>query len=523
MITKKANYLTHRVAHTLILSSIVLLLSCLHASASGNSAPDLWYSILMRSVRIGYVHILTKSTRYDGQKAVQTSSHTVMRLDLMGNTVEQVTDTTSINDPKGRPLQQEYRIYSGGSTYRLVADYGNKSVDCKIDSGGAVNTKIVPIPAGANLVADSTSFTISKSDVPGQKATVTYLDPLTVSFETATVVIGKKEKVSTGGGKSTELIKVTASTPIGKMVSWQTRSGEMVRAVMPLGFTMEKASRKIAMSIGTTVPGTQVTGGVSGSMSVSSLKKGSSYSPPPDFALATAISVKTPIQDPRTLQKMTIQVTGVNDSIQIPNDNWQHVTPISGEKGSYQISVNAVAVAPDRSLTLPITGHPELLPYLQDGTYLAIHNPAIEKRAAKLKGDDQNAYQVVMRIAEWVHRTVRPNYTIGVPRSSVDILKRPVGVCRDYATLFAALARSVGIPTRLCAGIVYAEGRFYYHAWDECWLGHWIPVDPTLGGTFVDATHIKFAEGGATNMYQIAGIVGHIRVKVLSADWPTGR
>ncbi|MCL5284098.1 MAG: transglutaminase-like domain-containing protein [Armatimonadetes bacterium] len=518
MITKKANSLTHRAARTLILSAVVLLLSYSHASAAENSASDLWYSILMRSVRIGYVHILTKPARYEGRKVVQTSSHTVMRLDLMGNTVEQVTDTTSINETKGRPLQQEYRIYSGGSTYRLVADYGNKSVDCKINSGGVVSTKIVPIPAGANLVADSTSFNIGKSEAPGQKATVTYLDPLTVSFESASVVIGKKEKVSTGDRKSTELIKVTASTPIGKMVSWQTRSGKMVRAEMPLGFTMEIASRQTAMSLGATVPGDQVSVGVPNPVSEPYTDKGSSYSPPPDFALATAITVRTPIHDPRTLHEMTIQVTGVNASIQIPSDNRQQVTPIPNERGSYQISVNATAETPDRSLVLPITGHPELQSYMQDGTYLAIHNPAIEKQAAKLKGDDRNAYQVVERIEEWVHRTVRPNFTIGVPRSSVDILKRPVGVCRDYATLFAALARSAGIPTRLCAGIVYAEGRFFYHAWDECWLGHWIPVDPTLGGAFVDATHVKFAEGGATNMYQIAGIVGHIRVNVLSAD-----
>jgi hypothetical protein len=37
---------------------------------------------------------------------------------------------------------------------------------------------------------------------------------------------------------------------------------------------------------------------------------------------------------------------------------------------------------------------------------------------------------------------MKPDYTIGVPRSCKDVLQRPRGVCRDYATLFAGLARA---------------------------------------------------------------------------------
>src|SRR5947209_1869987 len=79
-------------------------------------------------------------------------------------------------------------------------------------------------------------------------------------------------------------------------------------------------------------------------------------------------------------------------------------------------------------------------------------------------------------------------------------------VCLDYATLYAALARAAGVPTRLCAGIVYAQGKFYYHAWAESYVGQWVAFDPTLYDpeqpvAYVDATHIKFAQGDVTGMF----------------------
>lgn len=112
-----------------------------------------------------------------------------------------------------------------------------------------------------------------------------------------------------------------------------------------------------------------------------------------------------------------------------------------------------------------------------------------------------------------------PDASIGVPRTSTDIFARRRGVCRDYATLYTALARAAGVPTRLCSGIVYAEGKFFYHAWAESWVGQWIAFDPTLydpghGVDFVDATHIKFAQGDVTSMFAVVSIVGRLQIAV---------
>ena len=76
-----------------------------------------------------------------------------------------------------------------------------------------------------------------------------------------------------------------------------------------------------------------------------------------------------------------------------------------------------------------------------------------------------------------------------------------------------------GVPTRICSGIVYFDTGFFYHAWVECQLtagdDGWYPFDPTLDEDFVDATHIKFAQGDPLDMYGAIRVVGQIKAEVL--------
>src|SRR5262249_166402 len=152
---------------------------------------------------------------------------------------------------------------------------------------------------------------------------------------------------------------------------------------------------------------------------------------------------------------------------------------------------------------LPVK-NPQLAPYLQKAAYLDTDDAPIRETAAKLRGSASNAYRVASAIRDWVNQQMTPDASIGVPRPAAALEARRPGVCRDYATLYTAIARAAGVPTRLCGGIVYAEGRFFYHAWAESWVGQWVAFDPTLydpkGVDFVDATHIKFAQGDLTSI-----------------------
>ena len=54
------------------------------------------------------------------------------------------------------------------------------------------------------------------------------------------------------------------------------------------------------------------------------------------------------------------------------------------------------------------------------------------------------------------------------------------GICYDYASLFASMLRSIGIPAKLVKGYANANPTVY-HAWNEVYLdGSWHVIDTTL-------------------------------------------
>lgn len=60
------------------------------------------------------------------------------------------------------------------------------------------------------------------------------------------------------------------------------------------------------------------------------------------------------------------------------------------------------------------------------------------------------------------------------------------GICYDYASIFAAMTRSIGIPTKLVMG--QKNDIKEYHAWNEVYLSEtkeWVIVDTTYDAAFV--------------------------------------
>ncbi|NQT68544.1 MAG: lasso peptide biosynthesis protein [Desulfobacteraceae bacterium] len=91
-----------------------------------------------------------------------------------------------------------------------------------------------------------------------------------------------------------------------------------------------------------------------------------------------------------------------------------------------------------------------------------------------------------------------------------------MGDCNEHAVLLAALARATGIPVKIEAGLVYLNGRFYYHAWNLLYLGKWVTADALFGQIPADVTHIRFASGQQKQQLDLMSIIGKIRLKIIS-------
>jgi transglutaminase-like putative cysteine protease len=63
-----------------------------------------------------------------------------------------------------------------------------------------------------------------------------------------------------------------------------------------------------------------------------------------------------------------------------------------------------------------------------------------------------------------------------------EIKKAGKGVCQHYAALFTAIARSLGLPTRMVAGLSFDEQGVWGHEWVEIELtpGVWWPLEPQI-------------------------------------------
>ena len=101
--------------------------------------------------------------------------------------------------------------------------------------------------------------------------------------------------------------------------------------------------------------------------------------------------------------------------------------------------------------------------------------------------------------------------------SAVDILRERVGDCNEHTILFTALTRALKIPSEINSGVIYMDGRFYYHAWPSVFVnGIWYDLDPTLGQDVADATHITLIRGDFEKLIEFIRIVDRLRITVLA-------
>jgi transglutaminase-like putative cysteine protease len=118
------------------------------------------------------------------------------------------------------------------------------------------------------------------------------------------------------------------------------------------------------------------------------------------------------------------------------------------------------------------------------------------------------------RILNWVYESLEKRATVSVP-NALDTINYKAGDCNEHAVLFAALLRAAGLPAKVCIGLVYTRGRFYYHAWNEVFLGEWTTADALMGQMPADVTHIKFIEGGLDRQTEMVRVIGRVKLRVL--------
>jgi len=155
---------------------------------------------------------------------------------------------------------------------------------------------------------------------------------------------------------------------------------------------------------------------------------------------------------------------------------------------------------------------------MQSTPYIQSDNPIIANQALSIVNSFTDDLEKVRALNQWVYANLEKKPVLSIP-DALSTLRTKVGDCNEHAALFAALARSVSIPTRVVAGVTYHEGMFYYHAWNEvCLAGQWVSLDATKNQFPADLSHIKFVQGETNEQIKIGALLGKLKIEVLGEN-----
>ena len=192
--------------------------------------------------------------------------------------------------------------------------------------------------------------------------------------------------------------------------------------------------------------------------------------------------------------------------------------PIDGSRQS--LSGRILAVKKERppfkaSYTIPYRGRDgNLLQYLRPEILIQSEDKEIITVAKKIVEGIEDPFTAAEMVLGWVFENLEKKPVVSIPDAK-EVLKNREGDCNEHATILTALLRAAGIPSRAVVGLVYQDGRFYYHAWNEAYINKWISMDATLKQIPVDATHIKLIDGGIEKQIEIVRMIGTLKFSIL--------
>ena len=311
-------------------------------------------------------------------------------------------------------------------------------------------------------------------------------DPATMKNAPVNIAIGAREVVTAGTRRPIPAFKVDMTFSGLTTTSWVTDTGEIVREESPMGLItiVEPQEQAMALSVSNRMQEDMLEGA----------------------AIVPRMARQQRIVEPRDVKKLRLQIIGVD------------LSNADVEGGGQLLDGEFVELTDPRDLS-PGPTPAGLDRYLRPEPFIESDAPEIKAEAERMVAGVTGTRARAERLTREVNTFVDKKPTVSLP-SALEVLRTRVGDCNEHTALFVALARSIGIPSRINVGLVYVRGAFYYHAWPEVYIdegkgqGLWLPVDPTFDQFPADATHVRLARGGLDKQASILPMFGKTEMHV---------
>jgi hypothetical protein len=446
---------------------------------AGQELQEEWFTIYQHGNRTGYSHTETRPL----PEGYALTEELFLRLDFLGDIQDLFTRVQAKLEPDFSLKSFTFRLQAGPVYYNLSGGIKDGSLLLVSQMAGQERSQQLPLSHPIYLGSGMKSFIAQQHLREGNTYRLALFDPSTLSQTMVPLRVEEKETIQIGS-RNLEAYRVVLEFHGVQLRTWVSPYGEVLKEEGFLGLTMVRSDRKDALA-------------------------GFAKATPAELVREAAVVPDRTIAQPRLLRSLRLQLTGIT------GEGWD----LTG--GRQQLREGELLIVREvlpqiSTVHIPLNTA-EMAQDLQSSLLVQSDEPILKEQAAAIVGEEQDALRAVEFISSWVYHNLEKRPTLSIP-NAVEVYKLRAGDCNEHSVLFAALARAVGIPTRIVAGLLYTKGRFYYHAWNEVYVGEWIAVDSLLNQVPADPTHVRLITGGLDRQVRLVRALGRLGIKVIDYE-----
>lgn len=443
-----------------------------------------WMEIHLQGRKVGYAH--TSVQPLDGGFLVQ--EEVFLRLNLLGRENGIFTTTRSVTD-LGFGLESfAFEMRSGVVSFKIRGRAENGRLAVTTGEGRSARSDTVPLSGKPVLGSGMVQSLRGRRPNVGEAFPFSFFDPSTLTQKSLVMKAVAEEEVSFEGG-TVNALRLETDFWGRPLVIWLDDEGEVLKEEGFLGFTLLRSTADRARA------------GISGGGDL--------------YAMA-AVPVKQALSAQRQLKRLRLRINGLDRAEFDP----RHLNEGRQRWVDGVVTIEKEDV-PGRGRRLSAAEIQErgLEGWLRPEPGIESDADEIVRTAHALSGNEDDPVILARRLLSWVYQRLEKRPVVSFP-SALEVLKHRAGDCNEHTALLTALLRARGIPARVCVGLVYMEGAFYYHAWTEAYLAEaWVSMDATMEQMPADATHLKLVEGGLDRQAGLIGLMGVLQIDIAGHDY----
>lgn len=461
-------------AHVLLRDYFVESLQVYEQEVVARSSEESFQGIYFRGQHIGYVRNMLA---VQDDLTIQLAQEAFLNLNILGETHAVRMKGTARLTKKFLLQSFTFHIEAPFYTSTVVGDVQGSDILLRISTGKDEIHDRIHLESPPFFSTNRRAYLLNDEMQPGQKVKVPYFDPISLTGQNTVVEYkGRAKTLINDRVYNLHLFEEVFSGV--RVKSWLNDKGDVVKEESPAGFVFLAEPEFKAKRVGTS----------SG-----------------ELLAAVSIPLAQKITGLEELHSLRLRL-GVPEP---------ELFSLDGDRQSFDgqmVIITREQIDPKADFCV------DKARFLEASSYVQAHHAKMRAVVESLLTEKMTAFEKVRRLAGWVYTTVEKRPVLGIP-DALTVLATGKGDCNEHAALFAALARTAGIPTRIAAGVTYHEGAFYYHAWNEICLGDtWISLDTTKNQLPADVGHLKFIEGEVAEQVKIGALLGQLKISLVESE-----